>query len=378
MGPRILCVRNDANNPTRKRIVYLLPYIGFAFLVFVLNGVICPDGLALDNNNADFNRGALKGDRCRVIVSSDIGGLDNDDYQSMIHFLVYADRFDVEGIISSPPDAGRVKHIIEVIDAYAMDYKCLKKCSKHYPSPKRLRSIVKQGALDPSHDRTFNHPTDGSRWIIDRAKAHDIRPLYILVWGSITDIAQAVHDNPLIKEKIRIYSIGSWNTSRDRIARNYLFEEHTDLWWIESNSTFRGMYVGGHQDGGWGNKAFVDQYVKGHGSLGNLFAVKLDTLKMGDSPSLLYLLKGNPDDPSGLHWGGSFVRTDHGPHYWTDSADSRWNEGKYPGAKSVNVWREEYLCDWRNRMESLRQYIAKDAGSILRHSVQYDSLGCVR
>jgi hypothetical protein len=37
-----------------------------------------------------------------VIVSTDIGGTDPDDFQSMMHFLVYADRFDVEGLISSP------------------------------------------------------------------------------------------------------------------------------------------------------------------------------------------------------------------------------------------------------------------------------------
>ena len=35
--------------------------------------------------------------RPRVIVSTDIGGTDPDDFQSMVHFLVYADMFDVEG-----------------------------------------------------------------------------------------------------------------------------------------------------------------------------------------------------------------------------------------------------------------------------------------
>ena len=35
--------------------------------------------------------GALAGDRPRVIVSTDIGGSDPDDFQSMVHFLVYGD-----------------------------------------------------------------------------------------------------------------------------------------------------------------------------------------------------------------------------------------------------------------------------------------------
>ena len=45
--------------------------------------------------------------RPRVIVSTDIGGTDPDDFQSMVHLLLYADVLDLEGLISSPygPDA---------------------------------------------------------------------------------------------------------------------------------------------------------------------------------------------------------------------------------------------------------------------------------
>ncbi len=32
--------------------------------------------------------------RPRVLVSTDVGGTDPDDFQSLVHFLVYADRFD--------------------------------------------------------------------------------------------------------------------------------------------------------------------------------------------------------------------------------------------------------------------------------------------
>ena len=50
--------------------------------------------------------------RPRVIVSTDIGGTDPDDFQSMVHFLLYADMFDVEGLISSPYGPGRREHIL--------------------------------------------------------------------------------------------------------------------------------------------------------------------------------------------------------------------------------------------------------------------------
>lgn len=304
-----------------------------------------------DENGPEMSRGALTGERFRVVVSTDIGGSDPDDYQSMVHLLVYADLFDLEGLISSPPLQGRAEHIHEVIEAYEKDYPNLSRHSAGYPTPDRLRSLVKQGAVDPAPAEGFGQPTEGSRRLVECASADDERPLYVLVWGSITDVAQAVHDGPGIKDKMRVYSIGSWNTHKDRAARDYLYREHPDLWWIEADTTFRGMYVGGRQDGEWGNKAFLDQHVRGHGALGDFLVGKLDAIKMGDSPSLLYLLMGNPDDPTAPHWGGSFVKTDHGPHYWTDSPAPDRVEGKYPGAKTVNAWREDFLKDWRDRMD---------------------------
>lgn len=299
--------------------------------------------------------GALAGDRPRVIVSTDIGGSDPDDFQSMVHLLIYADVLDIEGLISSPPQQGRVQHIDEAIDAYASDYPNLSSHATGYPAPDALRAMAKQGAIDPAPPQGWSQPTDGSRWIIERARADDARPLWILVWGSLTDVAQAVHDDPTIKSKLRIHSIGSWNTSQDRAAREYLFREHPDLWWIESDTTFRGMYMGGPQEGEWGNRSFVTQHVEGHGALGELFCNKKRDIKMGDTPSVLYLLRGDPHDPTAEHWGGAYVPTDHGPHYWRDAPDRRLSEGKRAGAKTVNRWRTDFLADWRERMKRTSQ-----------------------
>jgi hypothetical protein len=51
---------------------------------------------------ADPRTGAVTGQRHRVLVSTDIGGTDPDDFQSLVHLLVYADGFDLEGLVSSP------------------------------------------------------------------------------------------------------------------------------------------------------------------------------------------------------------------------------------------------------------------------------------
>ncbi len=52
--------------------------------------------------------------RHRVIVSTDIGGTDFDDFQSLVHVLLYADGLDLEGLVSSPYGPGHKEHILAV------------------------------------------------------------------------------------------------------------------------------------------------------------------------------------------------------------------------------------------------------------------------
>ncbi|MFP4088827.1 MAG: DUF1593 domain-containing protein [Cyclobacteriaceae bacterium] len=285
----------------------------------------------------------------RVIVSTDIGGSDPDDFQSMVHFLVYADRFDIEGLVSSPPHAGRKEHIEEVIDAYAQDFPNLKKHAD-FPSPLYLRSVTKQGATDALETAEPTELSEGAAWIVEKAQEED-QPLYVLVWGSITDVAQAVHAEPGIKKNLRVYSIGSWNTQQDPNSREYLYKNHPDLWWVENNTTFRGMYMGGMQEADYENTAFVENHVKGHGALGDLFWKKKKDIKMGDTPSVFYLLSGNPEDPTDESWGGTFIKDSQRPNYWTDDINPELVENNKPGARTVNRHRKAYLDDWAKRMD---------------------------
>ena len=126
---------------------------------------IAPPLLALLVTAGEMHRApmiAQAGPRPRVIVSTDIGGTDPDDFQSMVHFLVYADMFDVEGLISSPYGPGRREHILEVIDRYAVDYGNLKTYSDRYPPPEELRRITREGALDSAPGSGVGRPTEGS------------------------------------------------------------------------------------------------------------------------------------------------------------------------------------------------------------------------
>jgi hypothetical protein len=267
--------------------------------------------------------------RRRVIISTDIGGTDFDDFQSMVHLFVYADAFDIEGIVSSPFGPGRKEHILKVIVAYEHDYQNLKTYSKKYPTPDALRAVSKQGATDSVGLRGFAKPTEGSDWIVRSAKRDDSRPLWILVWGGIDDLAQALHDDPSIKSKIRVYFIGGPNKKWSAPAYDYLAREHPDLWIIEANDTYRGWFVGGNQNGDLGNDAFVPAHVVGRGALGDFFAglsfegKARTTIKMGDTPSLAYLLGKTPENPSSESWGGSFVRAWERRRYVFDHAETK-------------------------------------------------------
>lgn len=192
----------------------------------------------------------------RVIVSTDIGGTDFNDYQSMVHLLLYADTFDIEGIIASPYGEGRTKHILETVDAYEIDYPRLKTYSDNYPKADFLREIVKQGAIDIPSPVGYNKPTEGSKWIIKCARKDDPRPLNVLIWGGIEDLAQALHDAPDILPKLRVHFIGGPNKKWSVNAYQYIVKNHPKLWMIESNATYRGWFVGGNQLGEWSNKSF--------------------------------------------------------------------------------------------------------------------------
>jgi hypothetical protein len=248
--------------------------------------------------------------RPRVIVSSDIGGTDFDDFQSFVHLLVYADRIDLEGMIASPWGAARNRqeNILKIVDAYAKDYPNLRTYSDHYPAPDTLRGLTKQGGLDSADLRGWGERTEGSDWIIRCAQRDDPRPLWLLVWGGIDDLAQALHDEPSIKAKLHVYFIGGPNKKWSATAYDYIAREHRDLWIIEANATYRGWFLGGNQTGDLANAAFVREHVKGRGALGAYFATIADKIKMGDTPSLAYLFGATPENPATDSWGGRFVR----------------------------------------------------------------------
>jgi inosine-uridine nucleoside N-ribohydrolase len=148
----------------------------------------------------------------RVLISTDIGGTDPDDNQSVTHLLMYSNEFDLEGLVSSPSFGdGSAKEIYRMIDVYEQDFKTLRQHNKALMEPNALRKLVRQGRQSEMPACGYGEPTEGSKWIIKQARKKDSRPLYVLVWGCLEDVAQALHDAPDIASKICVHWIGGPN-----------------------------------------------------------------------------------------------------------------------------------------------------------------------
>ncbi|MDR2935896.1 MAG: DUF1593 domain-containing protein [Rikenellaceae bacterium] len=253
----------------------------------------------------------------RILISTDIGGTDPDDFQSMIHFLMYSDRFDTEGLLSSPSyGEGRKQNILDMIALYEEDLPELQKHADGFPAPDDLRAIAKQGRKGAAPPEGYAKATEGSDWIVRCARQESDRPLWILVWGGLDDVAQALHDAPDIRNKIRVYWIGGPNKKWSANSYAYIAGHFPDLWMIEDNASYRGFFSNNGVPDSISNDNYYERYIRQAGRLGKEFKKHYDgRIKMGDTPSLLYLMNGNPNDPTGEGWGGSFEKMNRSPRY---------------------------------------------------------------
>lgn len=249
----------------------------------------------------------------RILISTDIGGTDPDDNQSMAHFLMYSDRFDTEGLVSSPSYGdGTKQDILTMIDLYEKDLPKLKQHAKGYPTPDALRAVCKQGRHGAAPFKGYTTATEGSDWIIRCARKKNSQPLWVLVWGGLEDVAQALHDAPDIQSKIRVYWIGGPNKKWSVNSYAYIARNFPNLWIIEANGSYNGFFSDKGVPDSLTNRAYYDRYIRGAGHLGDDFKnYYKGSIKMGDTPSLLYVMDSDPANPGKESWGGSFEKMNH-------------------------------------------------------------------
>lgn len=255
-------------------------------------------------------------DKLRVIVSTDIGGTDPDDNQSMAHLLMYSDMFAWEGLLSSPSyGSGSKEEILRMIELYRQDYARLLRHEPDLQHPDSLRALVKQGAKGAVGMKGYRDvPTEASQWLVQCARRQSEKPLWLLVWGGLDDVAQALHDAPDIADKLRVYWIGGPNKKWSVNSYCYIVSHFPNLWMIENNASYRG-FIGNQNKKDDYNFHYYDKVIAGAGHLGEDFKhYYRGQLKMGDTPSLLYLMHGDPENPQGESWGGSFEPIAYSAH----------------------------------------------------------------
>src|SRR4051794_337270 len=182
--------------------------------VLLLVGVVAM-AMSTGTASADWHGGHDRYAKPRTVVTTD---MEQDDYASLIRYLLYTDDLDTEGIVytssrfhwagdgkgtqfflpgreyTSPQTSWRwtgTRTIQDIaLKAYARVYPNLRVHDRDYPSPGELLSRVKVGNI--VFEGEMEHDTAGSDLIRRLLLDDDPRPLYLQAWGGTNTIARAL------------------------------------------------------------------------------------------------------------------------------------------------------------------------------------------
>lgn len=184
--------------------------------------------------------------------------------------------------------------------------------------------------------------------------------IHYAVWGQISTLAQAVKIDRSILDCLRIYMLGNWNISQDKVSFDYVVSQlDSNSLMMVNNYMFQAMYLTGDSVAlmnYFGNKGPVTGGV----SLGawmmqeggaNGPPIAEDGFKNGDGPTIDWDYEAcvhglDPDDPSESKFGGgSFPVFDNG--YYMDAAwtGSNQNHPTLP------------LTDWEHTFQRVRDWM---------------------
>lgn len=320
--------------------------------------------------------------RPRLVVLTDISSLEAgeaepDDGQSLIRLMLYADEFDLEGLVATSNlghgQSVRPDLIRRVVDAYGEVRPSLVRHDGRYPEAAELRERIKAGQPVAGLDRRVEESvgegkdTEGSEWIIRVVDRDDPGPVWVGIWGGSADLAQAlwrVGQDRTAEElgrfvaKLRVHAIGDQDSTGPWIR-----EQFPGLSTITQRRAYRGMYRGG--DRALVGPGWVEAHIHGHGSLGDLYPnynggdIWSGTLgpvrgiKEGDTPSYLSLVPnglGVPGRPELGSWGGRF-EGEGGRLVDVADRDLDTTGDPDPRMSSVYRWREAFQNDFAARLD---------------------------
>ena len=281
-----------------------------------------------------------------------------DDQMSMVRFLVYANEFDIEGLIATTSTwmRSRVRPdvIQKVIDAYQQVYPTLSKHAAGFPTAAELSKLVTSGQPTFGMEAVGKDKmSPGADLIVRAADKADPRPLWVLAWGGANTLAEALlhvrttrspSELETFVAKIRVYAISDQDDAGPWIRR-----EFPTLHYIAMPSTQNGeqyymaTWTGISGDRFYRNAdgadftTFTEEWIatniRDKGPLGKLY-IPPCCIHEGDTPSFLGLINNglaSSMSPAYGGWGGRYVwRRFYGEPrpFWTQGGDS------YPGRDS--------------------------------------------
>ncbi|WP_218058566.1 DUF1593 domain-containing protein [Allomuricauda sp. CP2A] len=276
---------------------HLIPSILLALLVF------CPSVKAIQQkDDGDITY------KPRIINTTDLGA-DPDDIQSMVRQLVSANEFDIEGLIVATGCWKKTQSdtdmLDKIVDAYAETYPNLKVHADDFPTPEYLKSISVMGQTGYGMaDVGTGKDSPGSDLIIASVDKDDPRPVWVMGWGGMNTIAQAIwkvretrseEEFEKFLGKLRLFDILGQDDAGAWIAKNF-----PDVFYIRAT----GVY-------GWQppkNGEYQKNDIQSHGPLGAIYP---DTkwATEGDSPAFMHVYPNGLNDPDQIDqggWGGRF------------------------------------------------------------------------
>lgn len=329
-----------------------------------------------------------------AFIISDISN-EPDDAQSLVRLLLYGNDLDIRGLVACTSTWLRStvhpEDMHAIVRAYA---KVVDNLNAHtnpetnpFPPAEYYAGLIKSGpACYGQQALAGDFPmSEGALALIDAVDAcsDDSEPLWILCWGGVNTLAQALQhiqstrsaeQAKLFRSRLRVYTISDQDDCGAWIRLNF-----PDVVYICSihgwNSYGSATWIGisgdvmiPHLDAGGPDTSLVSKEwlaanIQKTGS--PLGAVYPDTsfIMEGDTPTFLYLIPNGlsvPEQPSWGSWGGRYGLIDLNPlgdgkgaKHWGDIKDTvTGKDGRthWSGQASIWRWRKAYQADFAARM----------------------------
>ena len=287
----------------------------------------------------------------------------------MVRFLLYANEWDIQGIVFSSSKhhwkgdgttAGYkwlgMEWLDKQLDAYAQVHPNLRLHDPAYPSLECLESRVYVGNILLEGD--MREATPGSDHIAKVLLRPDTSPVWLQAWGGPNTISRALktiqekHPERMaeVARKARIFMIAQ----QDRTYQDYIQKEWpgiTTLWSSYDSYggisyrwyNFQSPEVLAYFEPDWLNSNILG----GHGPLCALYLLKKGKYRSeGDSPAFLHLINTGlrtTENPAWGGWGGRFAP--HEGNLW-QSADKKGME-----PHTILRWAIDFQNDWAARAD---------------------------